>query len=110
VSPRFRARDCETSTQVTTSSTYLQAYTRTADLPLPLPLARSASGTEDRKSMLVKARSDVSAEAFAAKGMTTRIDYGYRIHRHLLHTYTALEATSGGLHHTVCIRRRPGLR
>ena len=48
--------------------------------------------------MLVKARGDASVEAFAAKGMPTRIDYGYGIHgHHLIHAYTALKPALAGL-------------
>lgn len=76
----------------------LEAYTiiyaqetRTTDFPLSLAFVHGTSGTEDRKFTLFKARYNVSAEAFAAEDVSTRINAGDRIHGHLVHTYTALE-------------------
>lgn len=68
--------------------------TRTTDFPLSLAFVNSTSGTEDRKFTLFKARYNVSAEAFAAEDVSTRINAGDRIHGHLVHTYTALEHLS----------------
>jgi hypothetical protein len=47
--------------------------------------------------MLVDARGHMSAEAFAAKRMPTRINAGDRIHGHLIHAYTTLEQALGRL-------------
>ena len=46
--------------------------------------------------MLFKACYNVSAEAFAAEDVSTRINVGDRIHGHLLHTYTAFEQALSG--------------
>ncbi len=78
VSPRFRASDCETSAEGHVMKVDLDQAVRTAGLPLSLFFAfvRSTSGTDYRKSMLVYSCADVSAETFAAEGMSTVINAG----------------------------------
>jgi hypothetical protein len=92
--PRSKAKVWETSRR-----SQVQAYVmicaqeaRTTSFPLSLAfVVRSTSGTEDRKSTLFKACFNVSTEAIAAKGVSTRINAGDRIDGHLIHTYTTLE-------------------
>ena len=76
VSPRFRASDCETSAEGHVMKVDLDQAVRTAGLPLSLAFVRSTSGTDYRKSMLVYFCADVSAETFAAEGMSTVINVG----------------------------------
>ena len=47
--------------------------------------------------MFIKGRGDVSANVFAAEGMSTRIGMSERIVGHLFHTNAALEQLLGGL-------------
>lgn len=54
--------------------THLASDTRTANFSLSLAFGCGAGRTENGKSTLLEARGHVSAEAFATKDMSTRID------------------------------------